>query len=386
MSVVRDREQGLFLADDDEELAGRVHEAYRVDAVEVLWDRLEGGPRQELTEQARDARSADGTPAYRTGLLMQVPFEGDPVLLTHHADDGLDTPDVELAATWQGLLMHYATAEHDVGDFRRWRDTQQRRVDTVVERANEVASAFNEDLRQVVLREIAVRRLALARQSSFLEAVGLARRPDAPAVAPMRRRVIRPPRRMSARSSPDPVLAEEAHDDVLRTLSSIGVAFERSPRTFARLTEPEIRDFVLVVLNATYEGEAHGEAFNHHGKTDVLIRRDNRNVFVAELKFWDGAASVQGGIDQLLSYLSYRDTRGTLVVFVRDRVDQTAAVHDCLRAAAEHPTVIGGPRRRSNTRQDLVAASPDDPERRIHLAVMVFVVPSPPADPALDGR
>ena len=42
-------------------------------------------------------------------------------------------------------------------------------------------------------------------------------------------------------------------------------------------------------LNTHYRGKATAEAFNFHGKTDILIRHDNQNLFIAECKYWSGA-------------------------------------------------------------------------------------------------
>jgi hypothetical protein len=39
----------------------------------------------------------------------------------------------------------------------------------------------------------------------------------------------------------------------------------------ARLNEEQIRDLLLVNLNAQFEGKAGGEVFNGEGKTDILI-------------------------------------------------------------------------------------------------------------------
>jgi hypothetical protein len=33
-------------------------------------------------------------------------------------------------------------------------------------------------------------------------------------------------------------------------------------------------------LNTHYAGRAHAEAFNHGGKTDILIRHEGRNLFI----------------------------------------------------------------------------------------------------------
>jgi len=41
---------------------------------------------------------------------------------------------------------------------------------------------------------------------------------------------------------------------------------------------------LLVNLNAVFEGQVGGEVFNHRGKTDILIRVQDNNVFVGECK------------------------------------------------------------------------------------------------------
>ena len=55
-------------------------------------------------------------------------------------------------------------------------------------------------------------------------------------------------------------------------------------------------------LNGHYD--ATGETFNAEGKTDILIRTDGRNVFIAKCKFWKGQKALHVAIDQMLGYLT----------------------------------------------------------------------------------
>ena len=41
-------------------------------------------------------------------------------------------------------------------------------------------------------------------------------------------------------------------------------------------------------LNGQYEGTATGETFNGLGKSDIIVRQNTANVFVAECKIWEG--------------------------------------------------------------------------------------------------
>lgn len=102
--------------------------------------------------------------------------------------------------------------------------------------------------------------------------------------------------------TPEPALLEAEYQHILKVITDMTLVMERSRKTFAKLDEEELRDFYLVALNGHYEGTATGETFNAEGKTDILIRHDNRNVFIAECKFWSGSKGCHEALDQLLGY------------------------------------------------------------------------------------
>lgn len=54
-------------------------------------------------------------------------------------------------------------------------------------------------------------------------------------------------------------------------------------------------------------------------KIDILIRHENTNIFIAECKIWRGIKSYCAAIDQLLSYLTWRDTKTALKIFVDNK-------------------------------------------------------------------
>ena len=115
----------------------------------------------------------------------------------------------------------------------------------------------------------------------------------------------------------------------------MSLAMERSQKTFSRLGEEEIRDFFLILLNSHYEGQALVETFNISGKTDILIREDNRNAFIVECKIWSGPKTFLRAIDQILGYSSWRDTKTAILLFNKDsdftqvlfKIDETVKSH-----------------------------------------------------------
>lgn len=65
-------------------------------------------------------------------------------------------------------------------------------------------------------------------------------------------------------------LTDDVYQDIVHTIEQMTRAMERTP-TDARSGEEEIRDLILFVLNANYEGNVRGEVFNKNGKTDLLL-------------------------------------------------------------------------------------------------------------------
>lgn len=63
------------------------------------------------------------------------------------------------------------------------------------------------------------------------------------------------------------------------------------------------------------QGKATGETFNRAGKTDILLREGDRNVFIAECKFWKGPKAFGEAIDQRLGYTMWRDSKTAILVF-----------------------------------------------------------------------
>jgi hypothetical protein len=173
----------------------------------------------------------------------------------------------------------------------------------------------------------------------------------------------------------EPALDEKEYRYILDILKSMSLVIERSPSSFASLDEETIRDHFLIQLNGHYEGGATGETFNASGKTDILIRVDNRNVFIAECKFWRGPKAYEEAIDQLLSYLSWRDSKCALLVFNKTK-DSTAVrkkMHEVMESRPEHRKTIEY-KIDGDSRYVLVKEA--DPGRDINVTTQIYDIPS----------
>ena len=150
---------------------------------------------------------------------------------------------------------------------------------------------------------------------------------------------------------------------------------ERSPKAFSTMGEEDLRQHFLVQLNGQYEGDATGETFNFAGKTDILIRRGGRNLFIAECKYWGGPKKLTETIDQLLGYTSWRDTKTAIFVFNRGR-ELSRVLAQISPTVAAHPNFVREVPDGSETDFRFVIRHRDDPGRELTMAVLVFEVPA----------
>ena len=174
--------------------------------------------------------------------------------------------------------------------------------------------------------------------------------------------------------TPEPAMAQEVYEHILGVLKSMALVIERSPSSFSSLDEEAIRTHCLIQLNGHYEGLATGETFNSSGKTDILVRVGDRNVFIAECKFWRGPKSFVDAIDQLLSYMSWRDSKCALLIFNRQKDSSTVRrkMHEIVVARNEHRRTLA---QDSNGESRYILVKPSDPGREIQTTTMVFDIP-----------
>ena len=174
---------------------------------------------------------------------------------------------------------------------------------------------------------------------------------------------------------PEPVLDEKEYQHILEIIRSMSLVIERNPASFASLDEESIRDHFLLQLNGHYEGGATGETFNASGKTDILIREENKNVFIAECKFWRGQKVFIEAVSQLLGYLTWRDSKCALMVFNRTQNSNSVRqkMHEAVESLPEHrKTVFHHPD--GNSRYILIKES--EPGKEITVTTQLYDIPS----------
>lgn len=164
------------------------------------------------------------------------------------------------------------------------------------------------------------------------------------------------------------------YEGILTLIKNLSLVIERNLHTFVSMAEPDIRNIILVLLNAVYEGTATGETFNGSGKTDIILRHEGQNLFIAECKFWQGKKELTDAINQLLGYITWRDTKTALIIFNRNK-DLTSVLQKIQEAIKEHKCYKREIGSSETTIFRYQFCRPDDTNKEFFLAVLVFEVP-----------
>ena len=147
---------------------------------------------------------------------------------------------------------------------------------------------------------------------------------------------------------------------------------ESHPNVTNGMDEETLRDLFLTQIQTSFKSEAAiGEAFNKNGKTDILVKRGDGIVFIAECKFWKGKQVLLDAISQLLSYLTWRDTKTALLIFIRG-TSMTAAVSSIKKNVVTHPNYKSKETTNGETWFNYRFSMAQDQDRDVYLAIQLF--------------
>lgn len=321
-------------------------------------------------------------PVYIAGTEIEVelPFSGDGGVFSIRPSTFDFNPP---AATVSGDRLRFSVVgtNLEAPQVRARIDETVRSIESHLKNLQSDVSAFNAQRSGAARTAIEARRAKLLSNSSLVASLGFKMREREGAArtynAPEVRRRLTPvvPAASTAPFRPEPSLSIDDYEHILQVMQNMVHVMELSPAAFESMDEETLRSHFLVQLNGHYEGQATGETFNYEGKTDILVRSEGRNIFIAECKVWSGPKKLLETLDQLLSYSSWRDTKTAVVLFSRNREFSKvlSAIPETVRA---HP----------NYKRDLPGSTEtvfrysfghrDDPNRELSIAVMVFNIPT----------
>lgn len=310
---------------------------------------------------------------------VRVPFEGESELFYTKANTfNMNPPRAVIDRN--EVVLRYDTPADQARDIRSLVDQALRDIEQHLGWQRDMIDAHNRSLPNTAEQAIRQRRERLLAQSQRAEALGIPirRRTDAPKTYTLPtvklKAVPTLPPATTAQFKPEPVLAMELYEHILKVVQDMALVMERSPDAFKTMNEEALRQHFLVQLNGQFEGKATGETFNMGGKTDILLREGDRNVFIAECKFWKGPKAFGEAVEQLLGYATWRDGKTAILVF--NRGTETSTVLTGIdNVAKAHANFKRGVEWSHESGIRYVFHSNGDKSRELILTVLVFHVP-----------
>ena len=378
-------ERNRVLASSETDLVTYLVEKYTLDPPRLLHDQIhiedEGERKIDVSGRFEYDVRDRGRPFHVAGsfVTVAIPFDGDSDLFDFKASTFTFNPpsgrvsDSSVLVSFQGVNM-------DVQQTREEINATVGKIEQHLEWTRNDCGSWNARVANVAEQCVRQRKERLLEQANMVSALGLPmkRRPESAVVSAVpvvrKKRPVELPPSPKEAFTPEPALPDGEYDYILTVIDLMSQSVERSPSTFVQMKEEQIRDLILVNLNGHYEGDATGETFNGQGKTDILIRADGRNVFIAECKFWAGPKSLRAAIDQILGYLTWRDTKAALLLFCKN-VDFTHTLSSIAATVAEHPNFKRELKRISDTHVRYLFRQKDDTGRDLYLAVQAFCIP-----------
>lgn len=280
------------------------------------------------------------------------------------------------------LTLEYLTFTDSPDEIKRHFDSAIGQIKKMYGYLKSDIESYNMGTREIIKQEYDTRKSQLLKRNQLLASIGFPLKEKKESSKtfsippPKLRESIKIKPIVSEKGyKPEPTMDDETYNKILKIIDDSGKNFERMPSLYANKYEEDLRDHILFVLDPHFEnGSASGETFNKRGKTDIQIRHDSSVIFIAECKFWKGEKAYLETINQLLRYLTWRDTKTSIIIFVRQK-NITQIIQKIKESTPNHPNYKRLVTHSVSNWINYLFHINDDLNRDIKLAVQIFHIP-----------
>jgi hypothetical protein len=315
-----------------------------------------------------------------TSVTFSIPFEGDSELFYCRASSFTMNPP-RASVSNNEVLVNFQEVDPNPAQIKQEFARRISDIEQHVGYVNKDLKPFNDGLRAKIMQKINARREKLLKDQGMVAALGYPMREalDVPktyaAPSVQRKTPVPNPQATTSPYVPEPTLDNENYEAIIKIISDMVLVIERSPHAFKDMKEEDLRQHFLVQLNGHYQGTAAGETFNFTGKTDILIRDNGRNIFIAECMFWQGQKSLTEKIDQLLGYVSWRDTKTAILVFNKNK-EFSKVLEQIPEIVKQHKNYKRQLEYKHETGYRFILHQANDKNREFVVTVLAFDIPT----------
>ncbi|MFN0140931.1 MAG: hypothetical protein ACKVQW_12710 [Pyrinomonadaceae bacterium] len=317
----------------------------------------------------------------REVVIYRIPFEGNQELFKFKPDENVITYGSDIIETYIESQHLCFERINFYGDLQKMKGRINSGVGLIQEKYSKLiqrVSEFNWGVEWHANEAIKQRK---SRLNSLTEILGvpvkkLSSIPEVFSSNTVEKQILIKPALDEKKQNSEYVLSDEIYSDILQKLYDIGKNFERYPSTHTGKREEDLRDMIITFLQPLYKLSVTAETFNKQGKTDILMRFENTNVFIAECKFWNGKKEFLEGISQLLSYLTWRDSKAAVIVFVK-RKDFSAILLTAKTSIREHSNYVNYVDEHEDAWLNFVFHLNGDKQKEVKLSLLLFHLDEP---------
>lgn len=314
-------------------------------------------------------------------IRYHIPYSGDQELLSCRPSTSL-LSEVNVSVNRQEIYFDIVDFDGNAESIKQRAASNQAHIRLQWERVKSEVAFFNEGLKFRATRVFQTRKEQLLKRNDLMASLGVPvkKRENLPQTfavpTPATRKKISVAKPIVTEKGyrPEPTLEDATYHQILDYLHGWGKQLERMPSTYSGKSEEDLRDMFLVFIEPHFEGTATGETFNKSGKTDILLRFEGENVFVAECKRWRGQQSYLDAISQLLGYLTWRDSKAAVMMFIKNK-DISSVLQTIEQATSQHPNYLELVSKQDESWLNYRFHLNDDPNREVKIAVLLFHYP-----------
>lgn len=365
---------------NEQEYLEYIKNKYHIEGLDIHWDKACFFECEKTTNTMDDFRNSI-IECKRIIITIEIPFMGNRMLFEYYPNPRLlwqqEVILNDSKISFNIPLIRVEEAENVNVEYQRIKDNISKQLINL----NNNINVFNNHILDIATGIFKTRKNMILSKKTNLMKINIPLKanenmPKTFSIPPVsKRKDIISPLAKTKSCIPEPALDMSMYREILANINDTGKEFERLPSTSKGKGEEALRDFILFVLQPHFKGSATGETFNHTGKTDILLRYENSNVFVGECKFWKGETGYLATIDQLFNYLTWRDSKAAVIIFVRNR-EFTKVIEKIKEATPKHSNYISHKEDTDETWFNYLFHFNGDEDRKVHLAVMVYNIPS----------
>ncbi len=381
---IEQESENYILNVSEEDYVTHLQSKFEIENIEIHFSDKYATTSEKMISAERfplDFNVYSGKSYKKTVIEYHIPFTGNSFLLQC-------LPSTRILWT-TNVIIKKSEICFDIVNFRNDPQEIEREADSYIRPISQQLTnvqgevfSFNSKIRSIIQQSFNARREVILKKNDFLSklSVPIKKNSNVPATFAIpspktsKKIEVQRPKVTEKIFKPEPTLDDSTYNSILEIIQNVGKQFERMPSTYKNKEEEELRDHILLYLEPNFQGSATGETFNKKGKTDILLRYEGENVFISECKFWKGEKSFLKTIDQLLSYLTWRDSKSSITLFVKNK--DFSKVLDILKSTIQtHDCFVKYSSTKDETWFNYLFRLPDDQNRNIKLAVQLFHIP-----------